>query len=45
MSIHIKKLALTLILLSLALVSCKPANCDLQMVAGGAKACQEQQSR
>jgi hypothetical protein len=41
MSITIRKIMLVLALLCFTLVSCEPANCDLQLVAGGAKACQE----
>ena len=41
MSATIRKLVLILALLGFALVSCEPANCELQMVAGGAKICAE----
>lgn len=41
MSTTIRKIMLVLALLSFALVSCEPANCDLQLVAGGAKTCAE----
>ena len=41
MSTTIRKIVLVLALLCFALVSCEPANCDLQMVAGGAKTCAE----
>lgn len=41
MSTTIRKILLVLALLCFTLVSCEPANCDLQMVAGGAKTCAE----
>jgi len=41
MYITIRKLLILLALLGFTLVSCEPANCDMQMVAGGAKICAE----